>query len=151
MIISGNNGQLILQGVRSNKVWIVPQVSEYAHSFLTKTNLLHERLGRSGRHTIMRMAKAVTGIVALDNLNYSFCRAYKEAKMPRKMSREPMMEVSRALERAHMDICGHFRKIFLHGDRYMLTITDHIQNLNGLFLEILRKISHSLSGNGAPE
>ncbi|KAI1000225.1 hypothetical protein K3495_g7973 [Podosphaera aphanis] len=44
--------------------------------------------------------------------------------MTRRISRIPMREVSTALERIHMDICGPFRTKSWHGNIYMLTIID---------------------------
>ncbi|KAI1005270.1 hypothetical protein K3495_g2950 [Podosphaera aphanis] len=74
----------------------------------------------------MRIPKAVNGIQPKENLNFRFCRSCKEAKTTRKISRQPMKEVSRPLERVDIDLCGPFLTRSWHGKRYMLTVTDQL-------------------------
>ena len=52
-----------------------------------------------------------------------FCSSCTEAKMTRKVSREPMSIVTEKLGRVHMDLWGPV-ELSLRGMKYMLTITD---------------------------
>jgi hypothetical protein len=52
-----------------------------------------------------------------------FCSSCTEAKMTRKVSREPMSIMTEKLGRVHMDLWGPV-ELSLQGMKYMLTITD---------------------------
>ena len=86
------------------------------------TRLLHARLGHPGKH----MEGKLNGL--MDDLgDHSFCLPFcsscTEAKMTRKVSREPMSIVTEKLGRVHMDLWGPV-ELSLQGMKYMLTITD---------------------------
>lgn len=115
---------LLFRGILSNRVWMIPCPKEYARSSMTRADLLHNRLGHPGEQITKRIGKAVTGIRPSENIQHKFCVSCTEAKMIRKVNREPMRKVTRVLERVHVDLCGPFRTKSWHGNNYMLTITD---------------------------
>ncbi|KAI0993527.1 hypothetical protein K3495_g14657, partial [Podosphaera aphanis] len=135
LMIYANDGKLLFRGNRQNKVWVIPEPKELASSSTSRADLLHERLGHPGRHITMRIPKAVNGINLNEDLKFNFCRPCKEAKITRTVSRQPMRDVSRPLERVHIDLCGPFRTRSWHGKRYMLTITDQFTKFKWAFFQ----------------
>lgn len=128
----------VLFGHRHRKVWRLNQMIDHrAHTAQEKegdggtaskpipkisTRLLHARLGHPGKH----MEGKLNGL--MDDLgDHSFCPPFcsscTEAKMTRKVSREPMSIVTEKLGRVHMDLWGPV-ELSLQGMKYMLTITD---------------------------
>jgi hypothetical protein len=128
----------VLFGQRHRKVWRLSQMKDHrAHTAQEKegdsgtasksipkisTRLLHARLGHPGKH----MEGKLNGL--MDDLgDHSFCPPFcsscTEAKMTRKVSREPMSIVTEKLGRVHMDLWGPV-ELSLRGMKYMLTITD---------------------------
>ena len=128
----------VLFGQRYRKVWRLSQMKDHrAHTAQEKegdsgtasksipkisTRLMHARLGHPGKH----MEGKLNGL--MDDLgDHSFCPPFcsscTEAKMTRKVSREPMSIVTEKLGRVHMDLWGPV-ELSLRGMKYMLTITD---------------------------
>lgn len=69
------------------------------------TPLLHARLGHPGKH----MEGKLNGLMddlGDDSFSPPFCSSCTEAKMTRKVSREPMSIVTEKLGRVHMDLWG---------------------------------------------
>ena len=67
--------KLLFRGTRSNRVWTIPDKSEFAHSSISNVDTLHEILGHPGRHITPRIPQAVSGVCSTQNLLYKFCRA----------------------------------------------------------------------------
>lgn len=128
----------VLFGHRHRKVWRLSQAKDHrAHTVQEKggdsgtasksipkisTRLLHARLGHPGKH----MEGKLNGL--MDDLGDRsfcppFCSSCTEAKMTRKVSREPMSIVTEKLGKVHMDLWGPV-ELSLQGMKYMLTITD---------------------------
>ena len=121
----------VLLGHRHRKVWRVNQTQRHrAHAIQEKEDhdtkvsqrLLHARLGHPGKHM---EGKLNTVMADLGDHSFCppFCSSCTEAKMTRKVSREPMSIVTEKLARVHMDLWGPV-ELSLQGMKYMLTITD---------------------------
>ncbi|KAM4064276.1 reverse transcriptase, RNA-dependent DNA polymerase [Hirsutella rhossiliensis] len=128
----------VLFGHRHKKVWRLSQTRGHrAHTIQEKDGdngvalksilkmperLLHARLGHPGKHMEGKL-NAVMDDLGDNSFCPSFCSSCTEAKMTRKVSREPMSVVTEKLERVHIDLWGPV-ELSLQGMKYMLTITD---------------------------
>jgi hypothetical protein len=141
------DGKEVLFGYRHKKVWRLSQTKEHrAHATQERgvdrgipageasassqkasipevpVRLLHARLGHPGKHMEGKLNNLME-----DLGNHSFCPPFcpscTEAKMTRKVSREPMSIVTEKLGKVHMDLWGPV-ELSLQGMKYMLTITD---------------------------
>ena len=103
----------------------IPKVSQ---------RLLHARLGHPGKHMEGKL-NALMDDLGDQSFCPPFCSSCTEAKMTRKVSREPMSIVTEKLERVHMDLWGPVEPS-LQGMKYMLTITDQATGRSlGLFFK----------------
>ena len=132
------DGKEVLFGHRHRKVWRVSQTQRHrAHVIqeredhngtTTKSSpkvsqrLLHARLGHPGKHMEGKL-NALMDDLGDQSFCPPFCSSCTEAKMTRKVSREPMSIVTEKLGRVHMDLWGPV-ELSLQGMKYMLTITD---------------------------
>ena len=128
----------VLFGHRYKKVWRLNQTRRHrAHTIQEKEGddstakkpipkvsqrLLHARLGHPGKHMEGKL-NALMDDLGGHSFCPPFCSSCTEAKMTRKVSREPMSIVTEKLERVHMDLWGPV-ELSLQGMKYMLTITD---------------------------
>lgn len=93
----------------------------------SKTNLLHARLGHPGESATERFPSVMDGLRDKNDkskLKVRFCERCLEAKMTRKVGREPMTIPKHKLGIVDMDLCGPMPDVSLRGNKYMLTITD---------------------------
>jgi hypothetical protein len=133
------NQKEVLFGQRHKKVWRLNQEKGHrAHitqekgddsetvpkSAIPKVSqrLLHARLGHPGKHMEGKL-NALMDDLGDHSFCPSFCSSCTEAKMTRKVSREPMSIVTEKLARVHMDLWGPV-ELSLQGMKYMLTVTD---------------------------
>ena len=127
----------VLCGHRHGKVWRLNQTQLHrAHAIKEKEDhdtttksipkvsqrLLHARLGHPGKHMEGKL-NTVMDDLGDHSFCPPFCSSCTEAKMTRKVSREPMSIVTEKLARVHMDLWGPV-ELSLQGMKYMLTITD---------------------------
>ncbi|KJZ78398.1 hypothetical protein HIM_02436 [Hirsutella minnesotensis 3608] len=132
------NQEEVLFGHRHKKVWRLSQTRGHrSHTIQEKDGdngvalksilkmperLLHARLGHPGKHMEGKL-NAVMDDLGDNSFCPSFCSSCTEAKMTRRVSREPMSAVTEKLERVHIDLWGPV-ELSLQGMKYMLTITD---------------------------
>jgi hypothetical protein len=111
----------VLLGHRYKKVWRLNQTRGHqAHAVQEKEGnsrpvtksipkvsqrLLHARLGHPGRHMEGKLNTLMDDL-ADHSFCPPFCSSCTEAKMTRKVSREPMSTVTEKLGRVHMDLWG---------------------------------------------
>lgn len=72
--------KLIFRGIRSKRVWKIPDVAKSAHSSISNLDILHERLGHPRRHITSRISKQSLEFAQHKIFNSNFAELVKKQR-----------------------------------------------------------------------